>query len=279
MSVSLSTARSWTWSASSQASSTSTSRSSPAPSPATSRPRPCPSTILVRISCMNRLRLSRLCFVCDSLAADGGIPWSRASSARLDRSFPLPSPACLVCCHHVLTHTRPAEALEKGCHAGPQIREFEKVIWEYDGDIGICPLIESEYQRITDSIHESRSKIGAFHQKYSTFSYPFSALPQLSAVDEEIAKVWKVLHSALVKQDTAVFCSEMAALLYSELSVVGFEADTAHTSTPLAQQVAPCFGGVCYFVKSSGRSFLWPDGKTIPLRQAKPRSASSNTSK
>jgi hypothetical protein len=65
------------------------------------------------------------------------------------------------------------------------------------------------------------------------------------------------------KDEKAVFCSQLVAILYKALGVPSFMKADPVKYTPLELEVAPEFKGRCYFVKEHNEKLL-KDGCFVP---------------
>ncbi|KAJ3083442.1 hypothetical protein HK102_001070, partial [Quaeritorhiza haematococci] len=189
------------------------------------------------------------------------------------------------------------KAIERGRHAGPQIRDFEAVLDEANADVGICPLSDEELERVRKELDLQKTVL-QFHHKYKHYTYPFSIVPQLAAASDElydwvtsIKEKWlpdsdsedededvsKPKERGIISAEDkkkkkeekaksgAVFCSELAALLYENLGITGFAKGTAAKFTPVEVEAAEAFKETIY-VKANGEVYLADDKRTVTKR-------------
>ncbi|KAJ1558001.1 hypothetical protein HK096_004123 [Nowakowskiella sp. JEL0078] len=162
-------------------------------------------------------------------------------------------------------------AKAKGMHAGPQLRPFVEVVNETVGDIGICVLHQQDRDAAFADISKLQTTLIDFHSYHKEFSYPFGVLPQLASASEGLEKFLSTVNKVFFKEDElearaerkAIFCSELAALLYGTLGVRGFDIEKAGSYSPLEIEITPAFTDECHWAKYDGKNYVLEDGHTL----------------
>ncbi|KAJ3127291.1 hypothetical protein HK098_006565 [Nowakowskiella sp. JEL0407] len=177
------------------------------------------------------------------------------------------------------------DAIKKGNHAGPQLRPFVEVCDEANADIGICPMHDEDRARLFADLKELQAKVVDFHTTHKEYSYPFGIIPQLASANDGLAEWLSNVNKTFFKNDSeaearedrkAIFCSEMAALLYGILGVNGFDPSKAGLFSPVEIELTPAFTNICYWAKYEGKSTIMEDGKTLVILDVSVADAKKN---
>ncbi|KAI8854064.1 hypothetical protein BC829DRAFT_241524 [Chytridium lagenaria] len=119
------------------------------------------------------------------------------------------------------------------------------------------------------SLDEDPEAFLKLYEKYKSYGYPLMILPQLAAANDNLFKQLDDVRSFFrfqpkkEQESREVFCSELVAILYKAFSMESFLNLDPGKFTPLEVEVAPEFGGMCYYVKENGKVLL-KDNRKVP---------------